>query len=388
MKARFQNLVGAISESRPVGNRSSLLQRESTDNEATNPIYEIRSIKSTLIKYTHCISIFVWITLLCHISCAVPNPDGKGVLRPPISPNVDIVPSIREREAPPILDVSYVETIGRAGQGAGEFLMPMGLIIDAYGQLYIADAGNNRVQVIDSNGHFVAEFGSYGWRDGEFDFPNDVDLSLDTLYVADTGNNRVQYCNLVNRIFYPLTTTSQDFQFDAPEGIGLGRNGEVFVVDTLNHRWVQFSRNLAPVFTIGSFGSSREQFWNPTDLLVNPHGTVYVVDTGNHRIMSYDFSGNPIRTWGKEGNALGQFREPKRLAIDSWNYLYVTDSGNRRIQVFTAEGRAVIEFTVKTLLNPCGIAVSEKGRVFVTDTDAGDIKVFQMIFKSDAKKAE
>lgn len=346
------------------------------------------SIKSALIKYTRCISIFVWITLLCHISCAVPDPDGKGVLRPPISPNVDIVPSIREREAPPILGVSYVKTIGRAGQGAGEFLMPMGLIIDAYGQLYIADAGNNRVQVIDSNGHFVAEFGSYGWRDGEFDFPNDVDLSLDTLYVADTGNNRVQYCNLVNRIFYPLTTTSQDFQFDAPEGIGLGRNGEVFVVDTLNHRWVQFSRDLAFVFTIGSFGSSREQFWNPTDLLVNPHGTVYVVDTGNHRIMSYDFSGNPIQTWGKEGNALGQFREPKRLAIDSWNYLYVTDSGNRRIQVFTAEGRAVIEFTVKTLLNPCGIAVSEKGRVFVTDTDAGDIKVFQVIFKSDAKKAE
>ena len=43
LKARFQNLVGAISESRTVGNRNSLLQRESTDNEPTNPIYEIRS---------------------------------------------------------------------------------------------------------------------------------------------------------------------------------------------------------------------------------------------------------------------------------------------------------------------------------------------------------
>ena len=202
----------------------------------------------------------------------------------------------------------------------------------------------------------------------------------------------VQYCNLVNRIFYPLTTTSQEFQFDAPEGISIGRNGEVYVVDTLNHRWVQFSRNLAPVIAMGSFGSSREQFWNPTDLVVNPHGTVYVVDTGNNNIKSYDFSGNPIRTWGEEGSALGQFREPKRLAIDAWNYLYVTDSGNRRIQVFTPEGRAVIEFTVKTLLNPCGIAVSEKRWIFVSDTDAGDIKVFHVIFKanqtSDANKAE
>ncbi len=43
LKDRFQNPVGAISESRPVGNRRSLLQRESTHNEPTNPIYEIRS---------------------------------------------------------------------------------------------------------------------------------------------------------------------------------------------------------------------------------------------------------------------------------------------------------------------------------------------------------
>lgn len=345
-------------------------------------------ICSTSVKLVRSGFILVCVSLLCYASCTVP----EGVQRLPISPNVDAVPSIRVREAPPILGVSYVKTLGRAGQGAGEFLMPMGLIIDAYGQLYVADAGNNRVQVIDSNGHFVTEFGGYGWRAGEFDFPNDVALSLDTLYVADTGNNRVQYCNLVHHIFYPIMTTSQDIEFDAPEGIGLGRNGEVFVVDTLNHRWVQFSRNLMPVLTMGSFGSSREQFWNPTDLVVNPHGTVYVVDTGNHNIKSYDFSGNPIRTWGEKGSALGQFREPKRLAVDAWNYLYVTDSGNRRIQVFTSEGRAVIEFTVKTLLNPCGIAVSQKGQVFVSDTDAGDIKVFQVIFKatstSDAKKAE
>lgn len=346
------------------------------------------SIRNALIKLNRCGSILIWISLLCYVSCAVPEPDGKSTFHPQISSHVDIVPSIREREAPSILGVSYVKTIGRTGQGAGEFLMPMGLVIDAYGQLYVADAGNNRVQVIDNDGHFIAEFGSFGWREGEFDFPNDVALSLDTLYVADTGNNRVQYCNLVHRIFYPLTTASEDLKFDAPEGISIGRNGEVFVVDTLNHRWVQFSRNLAPVFAMGSFGSSREQFWDPTDLIVNPHGTVYVVDTGNNSIKSYDFSGNPIRTWGEKGAALGQFREPKRLAIDSWNYLYVTDSGNRRIQVFTPEGQVVMEFTAETLLTPCGIAISQRGQVFVSDTDAGDIKVFHVIFKSDAKKAE
>lgn len=345
------------------------------------PIPILFFIKKTETKFTHIGICFLYIAILCVISCAMPESDGKGVLQPPIVPNVDIVPSIRTRESPPILGVSYIKTIGRTGQGAGEFLMPMGIVLDPYRQLYVADAGNNRVQVIDTDGNYIAEFGSFGWREGEFDYPNDLALSLDTLYVADTGNNRVQYCNLVNRIFYPIATTSEDYQFDAPEGICIGRNGEVYVVDTRNHRWVQFSKNLAPINAMGSFGSNREQFWNPADIVVNPHGTVYVVDTGNHRIVSYDFSGNPTQAWGEKGSKLGQFREPKRLAIDDWNYIYVTDSGNRRIQIFTPEGRSVTEFTVKTLLNPSGIAVSQEGRVYVSDTDAGDIKVFNVIFK-------
>ena len=349
------------------------------------------TINTTSRRLVHYGTILFFVTLLSIMSCTVPTSNGVGSPQPTIPSNVDIVPSIRTREAPPILGVRYIKTLGRTGQGAGEFLMPMGLVMDAYGQLYVADAGNNRVQVIDTNGNFVAEFGSFGWREGEFDYPNDVALSLDTIYVADTGNNRIQYCNLINRIFYPITPISEDLQFEGPEGVEIGRNGEVYVVDTLNHRWVQFSRNLAPGLAIGRFGNNRDQFWNPTDLVVNPYGTIYVVDTGNHRIVSYDFSGNPTQAWGEEGGELGQLREPKRLAIDTWNYLYVTDSGNRRIQVFTSEGRAVIEFTVQTLLNPCGIAVSQKGQVFVSDTDAGDIKVFQVIFKqnstSDTKEA-
>ena len=332
--------------------------------------------------------LIIVLSILCIGSCAVPEPDGKGTLRPVISPNVDLVPSIRERKAPPILGVRFIKTIGRTGQGAGEYLKPMGLVLDAYGQLYVADAGNNRIQVVDIDGNFVAEFGNYGWRDGEFDHPKDVALSLDTLYVADTGNDRVQYCNLVHRIFYTIITTSEAYEFDAPEGINVGRNGEVYVVDTLNHRWIQFTRDLVPVFTMGSFGSNREQFWNPTSIVVNPHNTVYVVDTGNNSIKTFDFSGNPIHTWGEEGSALGQFRIPKRIALDTWNYLYVTDSGNRRVQIFTPEGQAILDFTDKSLLNPCGITVSKKGMVYVSDTDAGDIKVFHVVYKADAAKTD
>ena len=376
----------------------SLLDLEYSDNKVQLVLfwfldvcflgYSLYYAKWTLKKLTHYGSTLILVFLFGLVSCVVPEPNGIDSSRPPIAPNLDIVPSNRERSAPPILGVQYTKTIGRTGQGPAEFLMPMGLALDAYQQLYVADAGNNRVQVVDTNGFFITEYGSYGWREGEFDFPNDVALNLDTLFVADTGNDRIQYCNLVNRIFYPLTTTLKAYEFDSPEGIDVGKNGDVYAIDTHNHRWLQFTRNLTPVFAMGSFGSSREQFWNPTDIVVNSHNTVFVVDSGNNSIKSYDFSGNPIHFWGEGGNALGQFRSPKRIALDGWNYLYITDSGNRRIQIFTPDGKAILEFSDKSLLNPCGIAVSTKGNVYVSDMDAGNIKVFRVIYKKDAEKTE
>ena len=314
--------------------------------------------------------------VLC-LSCSLP----EGEVAQPIE---NLLSNRERRPPPPILGIRYIKTLGRTGQGAGEFRTPLGLTVDEVDRIYIADAGNNRVQVIDDAGNFATEFGSRGWQTGEFDHPTDIALSFQRsyrLYVADTGNNRVQYCNFVDQIFYPLSETADDLLLDRPEGIGIGRNGEVYVVDTGNHRWIEFNVAGVPVVARGSFGSGSEQLWNPTDLAVDAHGNVYIVDAGNHLIKKYDFSGNPVAMWGGEGGALGKLREPKCIALDEWNYLYVTDSGNRRIQVFAPDGRSITEFSTAALLEPAGIAVSKTGRIFVSDAEANDIKVFQVFRK-------
>ena len=313
-----------------------------------------------------------WLLVLC-VSCTLPESE---LVQP-----VEILPSNRERGPALIVGINYIKTLGNPGQGAGEFQMPLGLTIDEADRIYVADAGNDRVQVIDNLGNFITEFGGRGWRVGEFDHPADIALSFQRsyrLYVVDTGNNRVQYCNFVDRIFYPLSENVDDMLLDQPEGIGIGRNGEVYIVDTSNHRWIEFNVAGIPVTARGSFGSGPEQLWNPTDLGVDTHGNIYVADTGNHLIKKYDFSGNAIRAWGSEGDGLGQFREPKGIALDDWNYVYVTDSGNRRIQVFTSNGKSITEFSHPALLTPVGVALSKTGRVFVSDAEANDIKVFQI----------
>lgn len=306
-----------------------------------------------------------------------------------------IVASTRAQPSPQILGVNYIGTIGAPGQGAGQFIQPSGLALDRIGHLYVADSGNNRIQVVDSDGNFITEFGSRGWRIGEFDQPTAAAINFqrtEILYVIDTGNSRVQYCNLVDRIFHLMLgdypdgdsgnlSTGAHIELDLPNGIGIGRNGEIYVVDTGNNRFIEFDSEGRPALIRGSFGGESEQFRDPTDLVVDPYGNIYVVDSGNHRVKKYDFSANLIQIWGSEGTALGQFREPIQIASDRWSSLYVTDRGNRRVQIFTPNGEPLTEFGNDILVDPVGIVVSRDDRVFISDFGTNDIKVFQVIFR-------
>ncbi len=79
------------------------------------------------------------------------------------------------------------------------FSVPMGIAVDAPGNVYVADTGNNRIQKFDSNGNFLTKWGAYGFpygqheENGNFQHPEGiaVDSSLN-VYVADTYNDRIQ----------------------------------------------------------------------------------------------------------------------------------------------------------------------------------------------------
>lgn len=78
-----------------------------------------------------------------------------------------------------------------------DFKQPIGLAVKN-NYHYVADSGNNRIQVlkIDSEGNLIAQstFGKKGKELGEFEFERFLDLAVkdNYLYVADSGNNRIQ----------------------------------------------------------------------------------------------------------------------------------------------------------------------------------------------------
>lgn len=60
-------------------------------------------------------------------------------------------------------------------------------------------------------------------------------------------------------------------------------------------------------------------------------GNVYVVDSGNHRIQKFDGNGTFLCSFGNRGKTEGQVNFPYGIAVDKEGSVYVVDSGNNRV---------------------------------------------------------
>lgn len=90
-------------------------------------------------------------------------------------------------------DGSFVGELGRRGTGDGEFGSMYGVDIGPDGAVYVVDAGNDRIQVLDDSGALVTRWGISGTGAGEFVQPYAVAVSAaGVIYVSDTGRDDIQ----------------------------------------------------------------------------------------------------------------------------------------------------------------------------------------------------
>jgi sugar lactone lactonase YvrE len=80
-------------------------------------------------------------------------------------------------------DGSFIMTWGKNGSAPGEFRTPHALAFDSQGRLFVADRGNNRIQIFDQNGKFLDQ-----WK--QFGRPSSLYIdSRDIIYVGDSESN-------------------------------------------------------------------------------------------------------------------------------------------------------------------------------------------------------
>lgn len=80
------------------------------------------------------------------------------------------------------------------GTGPGQLASrPLGIAVDGVGRVYVADTGNNRIEIFDSSGAFLETFGTFGNGPGEFATPAHVAVDASgNIFVTDANNFRIQ----------------------------------------------------------------------------------------------------------------------------------------------------------------------------------------------------
>lgn len=94
--------------------------------------------------------------------------------------------------------VAWISHFGTRGSGDGEFLSPTDVALDARGRIFVADQNNNRIQVFSASGEYLWQFGSAGYTDDmqadaeKFLLPVSLCIEGDFLFVNDLVNRALK----------------------------------------------------------------------------------------------------------------------------------------------------------------------------------------------------
>jgi Gluconolactonase len=248
---------------------------------------------------------------------------------------------------------------------AAQFNYPKGITIDNAGVIYVADASNNRIRKITSDGTVTTFAGSgvAGAANGigtaaQFKYPTSIAADLyGNLFVADFSNNKIR----------KITSdgTVSDFGgtgYNGPSGIAVDINGNVYVADQTSRKIRKITPSgvmttLAGAGTNGALDGlpTTAQFGSPWDITVDPSGNVYVTDGNNNNIRRITQTG-VVTTLGASTNATSGFLDginteallyyPTGLCMDVTGNMYVFDNNRiRKISAFTFDPFAAIAGT-------------------------------------------
>ncbi len=80
--------------------------------------------------------------------------------------------------------------------------------------------------------------------------------------------------------------------------------------------------------------------FRPTDVAVDSKGDVFILDSGNHRIQKFSSDGKYLMTISRNGQGPNELNNPTSINIAN-DKIFVCDMGNQRIQIFSTEGELI-----------------------------------------------
>jgi sugar lactone lactonase YvrE len=219
---------------------------------------------------------------------------------------------------------------------------PSGIAVDALGNIYIADTGNNRIRVVNFGTGVISTLagnsptGGYAGDGGpatsaQLNFPRGVALDgSGNVYIPDLGSNRIRRVDAVTGLISTVAGTGSNgfggdgaaataAQLNAPWDVAADKGGNLFIADNLNQRVRRVdagTHNISTVAGTGTAGSTGDggaatsaQLNSPAGVTLDRQGNLYIAESVNQRVRFVDFT-TPVPTPPAGGGGGGGFFPP------------------------------------------------------------------------------
>ncbi len=274
-------------------------------------------------------------------------------------------------------------TQGYSGDGgaatSAELWDPYDVAVDSRGDIYIADTFNERIRKVTvSTGVITTVAGStrtagYSGDGGpatsaELDWPMGVAVDASgNIYIADYYNQCIRKVTASTGI---ITTVAGDgtqgysgdggaatsAKLNLPTGVAVDSSGNIYIADWYNYRIRKVTVSTGIITTVAGDGTggysgdggaaTSAELYYPSSVALDASGNIYIADADNYRVRKVTASTGIITTVAGDGTAgysgdggaatSAELDYPYGVALDASGNLYITDVLNERIREVTA----------------------------------------------------
>jgi peptidylamidoglycolate lyase len=193
-------------------------------------------------------------------------------------------------------DGKVLLTLGEAGVSGSDhshFNLPTDVAVLRDGSFYISDGyKNTRVIKFGAEGRFEFEWGTKGQGDGEFNLPHGIAIdSQGRVIVCDRENERLQLFDARGGFL----AAWKGPHLGKPYGLATAPDDHVFIIDggspslkpELRGKAVELDASGTVIDTFGSFGKGHGQFQLGHDIGIGPDGAVYIAEGTGARVQKF-----------------------------------------------------------------------------------------------------